>query len=89
LSFARSPWRIANAAALRILPLFPAIGYRAGGYYTGFGYQPWSSFTYGSPYGGAITSYNGGIMGPGVYMPYSFGTYTPGFYGGWGWGGGY
>jgi hypothetical protein len=65
------------------------IGSGAGGYYTGFGYQPWSSFTYGSPYGGAMTSYNGGIMGPGFYLPYNYSAYTPGFYGGWGWGGGY
>jgi hypothetical protein len=60
------------------------IGYGAGGYYTGFGYQPWSSLTYGSPYGGAVTGFNGGFMGPGVYLPYSYSTYTPGFYGGWG-----
>lgn len=60
------------------------IGYGAGGYYTGFGYQPWSSFTYGSPYGGAVTQYYGGIMGPGFYLPYTFSGYTPAYDGGFG-----
>jgi hypothetical protein len=46
-------------------------GAGAGGYgwsYGGFGaYQPWSSFS--SPYG---TTFNGGFIGPGFYMPYSY-----------------
>ena len=51
--------------------------------------QPWSSFTYGSAYGGAVTQYYGGVVGPGFYLPYTFSGYTSGFYGGYGFGGGY
>ena len=42
-----------------------------------------------SPSGGAVTQYYGSVMGPGFYMPYTFSGYTPGFYGGWGFGGGF
>lgn len=40
------------------------IGYGAGGYYGPGFYQPWSSFTYPSPSGGAITQFYGGTFVP-------------------------
>ena len=60
--------------------------YINGGYFTPFGYQPYS-MTITPTYGGAIYQGYGGMMGWGTYSPYSFGGYVPSY--GYGWGGGY
>jgi hypothetical protein len=54
--------------------------------YGGFGgYQPWSSSIYTSHYGGSFQTFNGGMMLPGMYLPYSYSV--PAY--GYGFGAGY
>lgn len=62
--------------------------YINGGYFTPWGYQPYS-MTFTPTYGGAIYQGNGGMMGFGTYSPYSFGGFVPSYGYGYGWGGGY
>lgn len=59
--------------------------YINGGYFTPWGYQPYS-MTVTPTFGGAIYQGNGGVMMPGFYSPYSYGGFVPsyGFYGGFG-----
>jgi hypothetical protein len=62
--------------------------YINGGYFTPWGYQPYS-MTITPTYGGAIYQGNGGLMGWGAYSPYSFGRFVPSYGWGYGFGGGY